>query len=322
MLDCDFFCMFWVKFLNFDTISRTIAHKRNVRMLKYLSLVGLGLLLSMTGHANLRYYSAAIDRSEWSITHNTPIFCEIQHQVPHYGVASFVSRAGKTPNMHFLLDMLIEPQYVTEVSLISRAPGWRPGIIDQPLLTLIFQRFQDVEIKTRISWIMLNELEQGMEPTFFYGDWNSPQDKIAVGLSPANFKAKFLSFKECIAGLLPYALKDFQFFVLYYEHGTKLTYESEQVLNKLSKYLNHFNDLKHVHIEAYTDSYGGLAKNKRNARSRARLVKQYFVKHGIPKRRIRTKSHGMKRFASKNNLPSERQNNRRVVVRITQHPEI
>ena len=84
---------------------------------------------------------------------------------------------------------------------------------------------------------MLNELEMGMEPTFFYNDWNNPQDKIAVGLSPVNFSTKYHEFKKCMNGLLRYNLEDFSFVVFYYRKGSVMTEHSVSMLEKLSEYL-------------------------------------------------------------------------------------
>jgi hypothetical protein len=53
---------------------------------------------------------------------------------------------------------------------------------------------------------MLCELEQGMNPTFYYNDWYSDQDKISVSLSTAKFKKAYREFVACVGNLLLIAL--------------------------------------------------------------------------------------------------------------------
>ena len=47
-----------------------------------------------------------------------------------------------------------------------------------------------------------------------------------------------------------------------------------------------------------------------------KLIKDIFVEFGVPENKIFVKTHPKKRFVGKNNIPSERQRNRRVVLRI------
>ncbi len=269
----------------------------------------------------MKYYASSIDSSLWNNIKPSPVLCQISHHIPQYGKATFTSRANKSSNLSFTLEMMIQPGHTTPVSLISRAPLWRPGITDRNLLQFQFQKYQNLELNDRVPWIMLNELEMGMEPTFFYNDWNNPKDKIAVGLSPVNFSTKYHEFKKCMNGLLPYNLEDFSFVVFYYRKGSAMTEHSVSMLEKLSEYLKHDNQVAGIHIESFTDSYGGITQNKRIARKRASNLRRFFMKRGVPKSKIKIKMNAMKRFAAKNSLASERAKNRRVILRIRHHAE-
>ena len=160
-----------------------------------------------------------------------------------------------------------------------------------------------------------------MEPTFFYTDWHNKTDKVAVGLSPANFDGEFLRFKQCINRLLDYNLRDYSWTVFYYQYGNKMTHESQQELEKLSSYLLYDNEFTRVTIDSYTDSYGGPTQNRKIAQRRASSMKKFFTDRGVSKSRIITRSHPMKRYAAKNSLSVERANNRRVVIRILKHDD-
>ena len=210
-------------------------------MLKSILFLMSFTLLASPSLANMKYYASSIDSSLWKNIKSSPIICQIAHDIPQYGKAIFTSHADKSSNLSFALEMMIQPRHTTPVSLISRAPLWRPGINDRNLLQLQFQKYQNLEMNNRVPWMMLNELETGMEPTFFYNDWNNPQDKIAVGLSPVNFSTPYHDFKKCMNSLLPYNLEDFSFVIFYYKKGSIMTEHSQEVLEKLSRYLKHDN---------------------------------------------------------------------------------
>lgn len=285
-------------------------------MLKHSVLFLISSLLALPCWANLRYYGASIDKADWRVTQYSPIICEMRHHIPNFGSVYFTSKARKTPNMTFRMEMMVKPRHVTPVKLVSHAPLWRPGITDQHLLDLKFERARDPEITQRIAWIMLNELELGMEPTFFFNDWNNPNDKVAIGLSPVDFNVNYDEFKLCMVNLLDYSLQDFSYMTLYFSRGSQLTRKSHQIFERLKRYLLYDNVVSKVHIDSYTDSYGGFKANRSVARARAKLIKDIFVKFGVPANKIFVKTHPKKRFVGKNNIPSERQKNRRVVLRI------
>jgi outer membrane protein OmpA-like peptidoglycan-associated protein len=285
-------------------------------MLKQSIWFLISCLFALPAWANLRYYGASIENSDWSITQYSPIICEMTHTIPRLGNVYFTSEARKTPNMTFTMEMMVKPRHVTPVKLVSHAPLWRPGVTDQHLLDLKFQRARNPEISERVAWIMLNELELGMEPTFFFNDWNNPKDKVAIGLSPVDFNINYAEFKNCLVNLLDYSLKDFSFMTLFFSRGSELTPESYNKFEKLKRYLLYDNVIHRVHIDSYTDGYGGLRANKRVARARAKLIKDIFIEFGVSASKIVVKTHAKKRFVGKNSTLSERLKNRRVVLRV------
>ena len=268
--------------------------------------------------AELRHYVASLDNSQWRVTESSPISCRLEHDIPMYGKAVFSSQASKKLNMGFTLDMWQKPEQVTQAKLMSRAPSWRPGVVSKEITQLSYQRYFNGEVPKRAAWAMLAELERGMEPTFYYADWYNESNKVAVGISAANFARKYSEFKVCLSNLLPYSFEDIALTVLNFdEGGTELTRFSKHQVERVQEYLSYDPEVELVLIDAYTDSYGGRSVNQRVSDKRAESVKEFFLAKGIPQDRIITEGHGETRHVASNETIDERSRNRRVVIRIS-----
>ncbi|MCL1079339.1 OmpA family protein [Parashewanella spongiae] len=271
----------------------------------------------LTVGAELRHFVASLEESQWRITSNSPIACQLEHEIPMYGKAIFASQASKDMNLNFVLDMWVKPNEVTKAELISKAPSWRPGIANKKLTAITYQKYFDGEVPKLAAWSMLNELTKGMQPTFYYADWNNKSRRVAVGLSSVNFHRKYNIFKQCLSNLLPYSFNDIAFTVLNFkEGGTELTRLSQQQMNKVQEYLSYDADVELILIDAYTDSYGGRGINKKVSQQRADSIKEYFISNGVPKDKIVTRGHGETRHVAGNDTLADRARNRRLVIQI------
>ena len=284
---------------------------RKVILLSSLSFV-------FPAQADLQHYVASLDDSMWRISQNSPIECRLEHDIPDYGKAIFTSKAGKDLNLNFTLDMWNKPDQVTNAELISKAPQWRPGVNEKAITKLKYQKQFNGEVPKQAAWSMLSELSKGMQPTFYYADWYNHSDKVAVGLSAANFGGQYRQFRSCLSTLLPYGFDDIAFTVLNYEEGgTNLTRFSKQQLNRVQEYLSYDSDVELIFVDAYTDSYDGRSIDQRVSERRADSVADLLVASGIEESRIHKTGHGERRHVASNKLVEERARNRRVVIKIS-----
>src|SRR5690606_16481781 len=99
------------------------------RKMRSLLLTFAATLLSFAvlAQPQLRQYSAAIEESVWQLNRDTPLECQLQHEIPHFGQAVFRSVAGKALNMDFELQMLRLPDGYDLAEVLSVPPAWRPG---------------------------------------------------------------------------------------------------------------------------------------------------------------------------------------------------
>lgn len=272
---------------------------------------------TLSTQASIRQYSADLGNSKWELSNNSRLQCSLTHNIPNYGQATFFSRASREINMEFELDMMRLPDTYALAELRSEAPSWRPGVNGHILAKMKLHKQYSPSLPKKVAWTMLNELAQGMSPTFYYNDWYSDTDKISVGLSTAKFSGAYQEFVSCIGNLLTYNFDDIAYTVLHYQSNSdNLTKSSIKRMSMITEYLALDPSLELVLIDAYSDSYGGRDTNQRLSVKRANKIREFFVKSGIETSRIEAKGYGEKRHIASNDTVLGREENRRVVVRM------
>lgn len=288
-------------------------------MMKKLLISSLIIAFAAPTEAGIRQYSADLASSSWSLDDNSRLQCTLSHQIPNYGEARFYSKASRKINMEFELDMLRLPDHYALAEVRSEAPKWRPGVGGHTLAKMKLHKQYSPSLPKKIAWNMLNELESGMTPTFYYDDWYDTSSKIAVGLSSAKFKQAYNEFVSCVGNLLDYNFDDIAYTVLNYQFGgDSLTKASKKRIDQIVQYLTLDPSLEIVLIDAYNDSYGGRWTNQQLSEKRANTIREHFIKSGVDPARIEAKGHGEKRHIASNNTVLGRGENRRVVIRMDQ----
>ncbi|MGL1958831.1 MAG: OmpA family protein [Colwellia sp.] len=280
-------------------------------------ITSLVSILTNDAQAGIRQYSANIDNSQWQLSNNTRLQCTLSHQIPHYGEARFFAKADRKLNMAFELDMMLLPDNYSLAQVRSVPPNWHPGNGSRVLADMKLYKQFIPSLPKKVAWSMLSELEQGMNPTFYYNDWHSEQDKISVGLSTARFKKAYQSFVGCVGNLLNYNFDDIAYTVLNYQSNSdKFTKASQRRIAMIREYLSLDPELELVLVNAYSDSYGGRWSNLKLSERRANEVRSYFVENGIDASRIAAKGYGEKRHIASNETTLGRGKNRRVVIQM------
>lgn len=287
-------------------------------MKHYILLVtALTSFLALPTHANIRQYQADLEESKWQVSESSRLSCTLSHQIPNYGEARFSSNASRQMNMNFELDMLRLPDSYSLAEVRSVNPSWKPGKIDRTLADMKLHKQYSPSLPKKIAWTMLSELEQGMNPQFYYDDWYDDDDKISVGLSPARFSKAYKEFVSCVGNLLNYNFEDIAYTVLNYQSNSdQLTKASKKRIAMITEYLSLDPELELVLVDAYTDSYGGRWPNYELSVKRANKIKEHLLASGIDPSRIEAKGYGEKRHIASNDTVLGRGQNRRVVIRM------
>jgi outer membrane protein OmpA-like peptidoglycan-associated protein len=290
--------------------------KHNIKIQHLLLLFLISVALGQA-YAAVRQYQTDIDHSLWQLTTNTPINCALSHDIEGYGEAQFHSTASKNQNLLFTLDMLKLPANYDIASVKSIAPHWRPGIATKNIADMKLLKQFDGELPQYSAWLMLSELEKGMLPTFYYNDWHSPYDKIAVQLNSANFHPAYRDFLKCQANLLPFSFDDIAYTVLNYKKNSdQLTKSARKRLAMIGQYLTAAPDLEFGLVTAFTDSHGGRWHNQQLSEKRAEKIKSFLTEKGVAADKITIQGLGEKRHIASNQNILDRAKNRRVVIQL------
>lgn len=265
-----------------------------------------------------RQYSATIEQSNWQLSANSPLACQLEHEIPNFGKAIFRSHAGKALNMDFELAMLRLPDNYGLAEVLSVPPHWRAGEKTKAIASMKLLKQFNGDLPKKTAWTLLTELEQGFSPTFYYNDWYSPYDKVVAALNPVQFPTKYQEFSHCIAALLPYSFEDIAFTVLSYESGgDQLTRESRRRLSQIADYIKHDPEIEAIDLQGYTDSYGGAWMNEQLSIKRAEQIREFFVSAGFAADKIQIDGFGERRHVATNETSQGRAVNRRVILQMT-----
>ena len=95
-----------------------------------------------------------------------------------------------------------------------------------------------------------------------------------------------------------------------------LTEAGGAVLDELANILRDNPHLKKVSLEVHTDGEGPSGSNKKLAKDRARVIRDYLVAAGIDKKRLKTRAFGESKPIADNSSEEGRSANRRLEVNI------
>lgn len=268
-------------------------------------------------YAGNKSYHADIDNSLWYISSATPIQCTLKHPIPRYGQAYFEVKASKQINLDFILHSQLAMPKTRLATLRSVPPQWRPGKQAEQIDTVKFHQQFDGYVTRQSAWRMLNELESGQYPTFYFQDWYNNDQITSVGLSSINFIKSYDEFNNCIAQLLPYNFEDIAYSILKYnKNGVKLNAFSKKRLKMIGDYIKHDENISVVLISGYSDSYGTRNHNQQLSEKRAITVKKYLEQIGMDNEKIQVAGFGEKHHIADNRDVLGRMQNRRVVISI------
>lgn len=268
--------------------------------------------------AGVRQYAAPLSHSDWTVTRNSPLVCQLEHAIPHFGTAVFTDQAGSSQQLNMTLEMLRRPRTQGTAQLLAVPPSYKAGRPAVLMAEVNVHDGFDAMLDEHLSWAVLTELEQGNNPTFFYQDGYTSRSEVEVALNSANFRSTLGEFVDCVGGLLPYGFDDVAINVLNYKlNSDELELESLKRLRKIVDYVRHDDAVVKIEIDAFSDSYGGRWLNLELSKKRAAAVQRFMTEQGVNASLVETAGYGERRHVASNNTPIGRHKNRRVVVRLT-----
>jgi len=270
------------------------------------------LLISLNLHAVQRFHSS-VEEATWHV-HSSPIYCELVHNISHYGDGRFVFSSGG--ELAFQLHVIEPARRESVASLYSIAPFWRYKNEKELAQLIISKGKVPVYVGGDLAYRMLYELQEGRDPTFHYKDWAGFVDDVYVSVSSVNFHQQVDKFKRCMSNVLPYGsdkVKDTM--VLFATDKSSISRAQRDKLNEIILFAKIDKGMK-IQLIGHADGRGRKAYNKKLSLRRISAVEKYLISKGISQMQINVKAHGESRPMDSNRNSRGRKNNRRVDVRI------
>lgn len=265
--------------------------------------------------ADAQHYEADIQTSKWDTTASI-VECTLTHEIPLYGVAKFVRRAGKRLHFRMLVDEI--PRKKGKAILRAIPPNWKHNTETKKLGELTYSAGEKPFIfKRSLSLRVLAELEQGMRPTLYFRNLDDKQDEVSVSLSTVNFMQALSRFRGCSSELLPYDFETAKNMLLYFDTNKyNLNEDATRRLDTVIAYMGLMPSVKTATIEGHADYRGTHPYNDVLSNRRAVTVREYMKSKGVEETRINLRYFGKRKPAASNKTRGGMAKNRRVRVRL------
>lgn len=268
------------------------------------------LFLSFSLSAVQRFHSSVEDAT-WHV-HSTPIYCELVHNIDHYGDGRFVFSSGG--ELAFQLHTKEASRRESVASLYSVAPFWRGSNMRELAQLTLSSGEMPIYIGGDLAYRMLYELQKGYDPTFHYKDWADYYDDVYVSVSSVNFHRSIDEFKQCLSEALPYGsdkVKDEK--VFFGVNKSEITKQQKAKLAEIILFAKYDKGMK-IELKGYADGRGRRRYNKKLSIRRTEAVKNYLLENGVSVAQITQSAYGESRPVDSNRSDRGRKKNRRVDI--------
>ena len=280
------------------------------------------LITLFSALANATLYSNAINDGGWSV--NSSIFeCRLAHQVPFYGDAVFLKRAGE--DSQFFLKPLSERLKTGKASLVSLPPVWKYDAEKVDLgYVAVMRGERPVKLNSRYAERLLTELLDGMELEITRQPWYGGKESSRVAITPIGFRSAYKDYQDCLAGLLPVNFDQIKRTSVFFGSAKfeDLLPKDRKKLDNIVLYAKADPNVTEFFIDGHTDAVGMRNDNLSLSEKRAKTVTDYLVSRGLSKEKITMRWHGERYPVISNKTRAGRAKNRRVTIRLERLEEL
>lgn len=261
-------------------------------------------------------FTNGINDSNWSAS-GSVFECRLAQTVPLFGQVVFRTRAGESSS--FYLRSKVAQFEAGEAALVARSPVWAHPQVEEVLGSVPVKR------GTRPLWLgrektelMLAGLNSGKEIALLRESWYDEAENVDLAISNIGFRSEYRKYLDCLAGLLPANFDQLKRTSLYFVVGytDKLSRAATRKLDQILLLVKHDKAINQFIIDAHASAEGTRIDNLELSKTRADLVRDYLVGHGIPESQLVVRWHGERYPVASNASSSGRAKNRRVTVRM------
>ena len=260
-----------------------------------------------------RRYQAALENSHWNLTANSALLCRLEHQIPQFGRAAFVHRAGRGLQLKLLTHRRFKKG--TEVALRSETSSW--NTVRKPVMLAEFKTGAGnklFKVPGTVAEQVFHELREGYRPGFLFNQ-DSP---LIATISNVRFVDAAEKFEQCVAGLHRDNFHDVRVSAIHFESDAEFASvrEEQTAFSRMLNYLRVDSAISEIVVTGHADHTGLACYNKGLSERRASYVYDLLLARGIDSRLLRVEYQGEHRPTSKGNTKKSLASNRRVTVEL------
>ncbi len=279
----------------------SLKHVHTALMAVCLLLPGLAVEA-----ANDRY-GASLVGSTWSMQ-DIKGQCTLSHSIPQLGEARFIQSAGKPLTFSVMVPQ--ESQFARQVSWRVVPLPWIYGAEATDLGRQVLSgNSKLLELSAEDSLRLYQSVEKGMSADFVFSDGKQDRTAITVSVSAVRFTGQIRAFQTCIAGLIKFADNGkaqtgkvtAEFKIPFSANSYELGDAARTILGDRARAYRISKSQSRILITGYTDSKESAASL---AQRRAREIKGYLVRRGLPADLIEVRPSG-NQVAAASDSPAE-----------------
>lgn len=318
--------------LHFSTfIERTLNGKRPllarlpIRQFLTTPLILLPTLFSIpVAQADIAFsnrYEASFQDADWELI-STDEHCQLKQQIPRFGHALINRQLGMPlqVELHPKQRIFLKPL----CTVITKAAGWKKNDSGSELGNAVTQTTEQAIAEEPVSINVYQGLEKGLYTEFICVDAPGGANETVVALSPVNFLKSLPTYLECVSNIVQKEQKmanDALFAaskleISFATDSSELTQTADNILYETANFFKEHPEYTSILITGHADSRGYKRNNSRLAAARAKTVKAYFIRQGIPAQQLTIKSFGSSKPADKADNEAAWRRNRRVAIRL------
>ena len=284
-------------------------------MMKFIKSLLFILVLSLCANAQAleHRYLATMDTSNWTLTQNSVISCQIEHQIPRFGSAIFTQEAGRG----LRLELKTQHKFVKgiNVELRSEANTWNASKTRAVLARFETSgRKQMFKIPTAVAEQIYYELREGYQPGFLFYD----EHPLIASLSTVRFGEVESEFEQCVAQLYDDNFEDVRVSSIHFEPDNEFASLREEgsAFTRMFNYLQIDNAISEIVVTGHTDNTGLACYNDGLSERRAWYVYDLLIARGIDSKLLRVDYAGEQRPVYRSSKKKALAANRRVTVEL------
>lgn len=264
-----------------------------------------------------RIYMSPMESSQWVLTEDSPLRCEIEHAIPRFGKAVFYQESGRRLQLKILSNHRYKKDL--DVAFRSVSANWKSMTTEAELGTLKTSGGQPlVRVESNSARQAYFELQQGYQPSLYFIDDEDGFNSVSVILSTVRFRDVEADFGRCLTNLHPYHFDDVKHARVQFDFDEEFpSYDEEdRALRKLLDYLKLDESVQTVRVTGHTDFKGSECYNETLSARRAWYIYDYLLQSGVDSRRLQVQFKGEKEPLDPGKDDSARAKNRRVEVQL------